>query len=106
MILSSQLVCLWLIDSIVNFLGPYEEHLTFNKLIAAISSSKKNNNNNRSNLKAVFCLLELSVYIQLVTWARLSSKAKFGNAQFEPACIETPPVSFICLFRRRQVNLK
>ena len=67
---------------------------------------KKKNNNNTTNLKAVFCLLELLVYIQLLTWTRLSSNAKFGNAQFEPACIETPPVSFICLFCGRQVNLK
>ena len=29
-----------------------------------------------------------------------------NNAQFETICIETPPVSFICPFRRRQVNLK
>ena len=47
----------------------------------------------KNNLKAVFCLLELFVYIQLITWTRLSSNAKFGNAQFEPACIETPPRS-------------
>ena len=69
-------------------------------------SKKKKKKYDKNNLKAVFCLLELFVYIQLVTWARSSSKAKFGNAQFEPACIETPPVSFICLFRRREVNLK
>ena len=29
-----------------------------------------------------------------------------NNAQFETICIETPPVSFICPFRRRQVSLK
>ena len=63
-------------------------------------------NSRKNNLKAVFCLLELFVYIQLVTCRRLSSNAKFGNAQLELVCIETPPVSFICPFRRRQAMLK
>ena len=33
--------CLWLIDSLVNFLGSYEEHQTFNIFIVAISLSKQ-----------------------------------------------------------------
>ena len=98
----------WLIPLLISWvLTKSTKHSTNSSQQYLYQKKKKNNNNNnRNNLKAVFCLLELFVYIQLVTWARLSSKAKFGNAQFEPACIETPPVSFICLFRRRQVNLK
>ena len=65
--------CLWLIDSLVNFLGSYEEHQTFNKFIVAISLSKKKKKNDiNNNLKSVFCLLELFVHIQLVTYTRLS----------------------------------
>ena len=31
---------------------------------------------------------------------------QFGNGKLQPACIETPPLSFTSPFRRRQVNLK
>ena len=50
---------------------------------------KKDKYNNRSNLKAVFCLLELLVYIQLVTCTRL-----LCNAQ----------LTIICAFRRRYLQ--
>ena len=36
---------------------------------------KSSNNNDKNNLKAVFCLLKLFVYIQVVTWIGLSSNA-------------------------------
>ena len=56
-------------------------------------------NSRKNNLKVVFYLLEMFVYIQLVTWTHLSSNAKFSNAQFKPA----PLVSFICPFHRRKI---
>ena len=88
------------------FPGSLRKALNIQQTHQYLYKKNNNNNNNRTYLKAVVCLLELFVYIQLLTWTRLSSNAKFGNAQFEPACIETPPVFFICLFCRRQVNLK
>ena len=89
--LSSQIVCLWLIDSHVNFLGSWEENQTFNKLFIGranelikkqilkgesphISSQQSlSENNDKNNFQAVF-LLDLFVYIQLVfiTCTRLS----------------------------------
>ena len=39
--------------------------------------SKKKNKYDKNNLNAVFCLLELLVYIQLVTCTRLSCNAQF-----------------------------
>ena len=71
-ILSSQIVCLWLIDSHVFFLGSHEEHERFNKFV------KKKDKYDKNNLQAVFCLLELLVYIQLVTWPPLSCNAQFS----------------------------
>ena len=41
-------------------------------------SQKKKNKCDKNNLKAVFCLLELLVYIQLVTCTRLSCNAQFS----------------------------
>ena len=39
---------------------------------------QKKDKYNKNNLKAVFCLLELLVYIQLVTCTRLSCNARFS----------------------------
>ena len=39
---------------------------------------QKKDKYNKNNLKAVFCLLELLVYIQLVTWPPLSCNAQFS----------------------------
>ena len=49
------------------------------------------NKYNKNDLKAAFCLLELLVYIQLVTCTRL-----LCNAQLT--------VSIICAFRRRSLQ--
>ena len=99
--------CLFMVDWFSCwFPGSWRRALNIKQTHRSNILIKNNNNNNRTNLKAVFWLLELFVYIQLVTWTRLSSNTKFGNARFEPVCIETPPVSFICLFSWRQVNLK
>ena len=105
--LSSQIVCShgWLIPMLISWVLTKSTKHSTNRINIFIKK-KNNNNNNKNNLKAVFWLLEMFVYIQLVTWTRLSSNAKFGNAQFEPSCIKTLLVSFICPFRRRQVNLK
>ena len=100
--MSSQIVCLWLIDSNVNFLGSWEENQTFNKLFTGranelikkqilkgesthISSQQSlSENNDKNNLQAVF-LLDLFVYIQLVfiTCTRLSRiKIRGWNYRF------------------------
>ena len=39
---------------------------------------------NKNNLTAVFCLLELFVYIELVTWTRLSRNAQFTGFHYLP----------------------
>ena len=69
---SSQIACLWLIDSHVNFLvlRKSTKHST--------NLSKKKDKYDKNNLKAVFCLFELRVYIQLVTCRRLSCNAQFS----------------------------
>ena len=98
----------WLILSLISWvLTKSTKHLTNSSQQYLYQKKQQQQQQQyRTNLKAVFCLLELFVYIQLATWTRLSSSAKFGNARFEPVCIETAPVSFICLFSRRQLNLK
>ena len=67
-ILSSQIACLWLSDSHVNFLV----------LRKSTNYSTKDKYDKVNNLKAVFCLFELHVYIQLVTCTRLSCNAQFS----------------------------
>ena len=62
----------WLIPMLISWV------LRKNTKHSSNLSKKKKNKYDKNNLKAVFCLLELLVYIKLVTCTRLSCNAQFS----------------------------